>query len=63
MKLLAGCARGCARQPSLVAVAGDLAVVVAVGAHQVGEQPGVAGVGLRASDMVAVTVARRSSAG
>ena len=43
----------------LVAVAGDLAVVVAVGAHQVGEQPGVAGVGLRASDMVAVTVARR----
>ena len=43
----------------LVAVAGDLAVVVAVGADEVGEQPGVAGVGLRASDMVAVTVARR----
>ena len=37
----------------LVAVAGDLAVVVAVGADEVGEQPGVAGVGLRASDMVA----------
>ena len=43
----------------LVAVAGDLAVVVAVGAYEVGEQPGVAGVGLRASDMVALTVARR----
>ena len=41
----------------LVAVAGDLAVVVAVGADEVGEQPGVAGVGLGAPDVVAITVA------
>ena len=32
----------------LVAVAGDLAVVVAVGADEVCQQPGVAGVGLGA---------------
>ena len=38
-------------------VAGDQAVVVAVGAHQVGQQLGVAGIGFRPGDVVAVAVA------
>ena len=50
----------CAR---FVAVAGDLAVVVPVGADEVGEQPGVAGVGLGAPDVVAITVSATPSAG
>ena len=41
----------------LGAVAGDRAVVVPVGADQVGEQLGVAGIGLRAGDLMAVAVA------
>jgi hypothetical protein len=39
-------------------VAGDRPVVVPVGAHQVREQLGVTGVGLRTGDVVAVAVAR-----
>ena len=42
-----------------VAVACDLPVVTTVEAHQVGEQLGVAGVGLGAADVVAVAVALR----
>ena len=48
-----------AHSAGFVAVAGDLPVVVPVGADEVGEQPGVAGVGLGAADMVAVAVTRR----
>ena len=40
-----------------LAVAGDRAMVVPVGAHQVGQQLGVAGIGLRARDVVAVAIA------
>ena len=39
------------------AVPGDRAVVVPVGAHQIGEQFGVPGIGLRPRDLVAVAVA------
>ena len=48
-----------AHRAGLVAVAGDRPVVVAVGADEVGEQPGVAGVGLGAAGVVALAVARR----
>ena len=39
------------------AVAGQRAVVVAVGADQVGQQLGVAGIGFRAGDLMAVAIA------
>ena len=39
------------------AVAGDPAMVVSVGAHQIGQQFGIAGVGFGARDVVAVAVA------
>ena len=41
------------------AVTGDQAMVVPVGAHQIGEQFGVAGIGLRSRDVVAIPVAGR----
>ena len=40
------------------AVAGDAAVVVPVGADQIGQQLGVGGIGFGARDMVAVAVVR-----
>ena len=46
-----------AHRARFVAVACDRPVVVAVGAHEVGEQLGVAGAGLGAADVVAVAVA------
>ena len=39
------------------AVAGDRAVVVPIGAHQIGQQFGVPGIGFGARDVVAVAVA------
>ena len=44
---------------SAVAVAGDRAMVVPIGAHQIGQQLGVRGIGLGSRDVVAVAVARR----
>ena len=40
----------------LGAVAGDRAVVVPVGAHQIGQQLGIAGIGFGARDVMAVAV-------
>ena len=54
-ELLVG-AREDAYSRSLVAVAGDLAVVVTVCAYQVGEDLRVAGVGLGATDVVALAI-------
>jgi hypothetical protein len=39
------------------AVTGDPAMIVAVGAHQIGQQFGVAGIGFGPRDVVAVAVA------
>ena len=44
-------------------VACDRAVVVPVGAHEVGEHLGVAGIGLGPRDRVAVPIARRAPSG
>ena len=41
----------------LSAVAGQRAVVVPVGADQIGQQLGVTGIGLRAGDLMAVAIA------